>query len=167
MIRPLGRGPTRERTEPLAEVTVLVHDERDESSIDLDVVQALAWAVLVAEGVTAPAELSVSFVDEDAMAELNRTHMGETGPTDVLAFPIDADPVDGDPERLLGDVVICPPVAARNAPEHAGTFDDEIALLIVHGTLHVLGWDHATDAETSAMQARERDLLAASAGSLS
>ena len=52
-----------------------------------------------------------------------------------------------------------PSVAARNAPEHAGTYDDEIALLLVHGTLHVLGRDHATDAETEAMQARERDLL--------
>ena len=60
---------------------------------------------------------------------------------------------------LLGDVVVCPAVAARNAPTHAGTYDDEIALLVVHGILHVLGMDHAEADEAAAMQARERDLL--------
>ena len=57
---------------------------------------------------------------------------------------------------------ICPAVAARNAPEHAGTYDDELALLVVHGVLHVLGMDHAEDDETAAMQAAERELLARS-----
>ena len=61
---------------------------------------------------------------------------------------------------LLGDVVICPTVARRNAPEHAGTYEDELALLVVHGVLHVLGMDHAEPDETAAMQARERELLA-------
>jgi probable rRNA maturation factor len=60
---------------------------------------------------------------------------------------------------LLGDVVICPAVAARQAPEHAGTVDDELALLVVHGVLHVLGHDHADDEERLIMQARERELL--------
>jgi probable rRNA maturation factor len=61
---------------------------------------------------------------------------------------------------LLGDVVVCPAVAARQAPKHAGTYDDELALLVVHGVLHVLGHDHAEPDETVAMRARERDLLA-------
>jgi len=60
---------------------------------------------------------------------------------------------------LLGDIVICPDVAAANAPGHAGSFDDEIALLVVHGILHLLGMDHADPAEQAAMQARERELL--------
>jgi len=60
---------------------------------------------------------------------------------------------------LLGDVVVCPAVAERQAPEHAGSYDDELALLVVHGVLHVLGHDHAEPDETAAMQARERDLL--------
>ena len=60
---------------------------------------------------------------------------------------------------LLGDVVVCPAVAARNAPSHAGTYDDELALLIVHGILHVLGHDHAEPEETAVMQERERSLL--------
>ena len=100
-----------------------------------------------------------------------------TGPTDVLAFPLE-DPIDAGrwpdsgstgPDReppeiaelplLLGDVVVCPAVAARQAPEHAGSYDDEIALLVVHGVLHVLGMDHADPEEAAAMQARERELL--------
>ncbi|MCB1039254.1 MAG: rRNA maturation RNase YbeY, partial [Acidimicrobiales bacterium] len=106
----------------------------------------------------------------------NQRFMGHDGPTDVLAFPIDDDDVligrspDGSssgPDRgpsddvplLLGDVVVCPAVAARNAPSHAGTYDDELALLVVHGILHVLGHDHAEPDETAVMQAKERDLL--------
>ncbi|MGZ4728137.1 MAG: rRNA maturation RNase YbeY, partial [Acidimicrobiales bacterium] len=108
----------------------------------------------------------------------NRDFMGEVGPTDVLSFPIDGElapggrwPDDGGPgpdrglpdpddlPLLLGDVVICPEIAARNAPEHAGSFDDEIALLVVHGILHLLGLDHHDEAERLAMQARERELL--------
>ena len=61
---------------------------------------------------------------------------------------------------LLGDVVICPSVAARNAPEHAGTYEDELALLIVHGILHLLGMDHIEDVDAEKMEARERELLA-------
>jgi probable rRNA maturation factor len=112
------------------------------------------------------------------MAELNQRFMGGEGATDVLAFPID-DPLEGGrwpdsgttgPDRdppevdelpmLIGDVVVCPAVAARQAPAHAGTFDDEVALLVVHGVLHVLGHDHADPEETAAMQAKERELLA-------
>jgi probable rRNA maturation factor len=124
------------------------------------------------------AELSVLFVDDKTIAEINRVHMGKDGPTDVLAFPIDA-VVVGDaagpgrvsrgPDRpgadvddhplLLGDVVVCPAVASRQAPTHAGTLDDEIALLVTHGVLHVLGYDHADDDQRIAMQRRETALL--------
>jgi probable rRNA maturation factor len=61
---------------------------------------------------------------------------------------------------VLGDVVVCPLVAERQAPEHAGTFDDELALLVVHGVLHLLNYDHAEPEETARMQGRERELLA-------
>ena len=125
------------------------------------------------KGVRGDAELSLLFVDETSIAELNERFMGSEGPTDVLAFPIDADAVlggcptrsrsgpdraDPDPDELpllLGDVVICPAVAARNAPDHAGTLDDELALLVVHGVLHVLGRDHA-DADEAAGDAGPR-----------
>ena len=100
------------------------------------------------------------------------------GATDVLAFPIDAPDADvaaqvqgaprgpdrsppdpGDMPLLLGDVVVCPAVAQRQAPQHAGTLDDELALLVVHGTLHVLGHDHDTPEATAAMRARALELL--------
>jgi probable rRNA maturation factor len=60
---------------------------------------------------------------------------------------------------MLGDVVVCPAVADRNAPEHAGTYDDEVALLIVHGILHLLGMDHLEDDEAELMEKREQELL--------
>ena len=111
----------------------------------------------MAEGVSGDAELSLLFVDEEAIAELNGRFMDADGPTDVLAFPIDDpvvagrwpdagtagpdrdDPEPGDLPLLLGDVVVCPAVAQRQAPAHAGSYDDELALLVVHGVLHVLG----------------------------
>jgi probable rRNA maturation factor len=159
---------------------VYATDEQDVVPVDLATWKHLAEQVLAAEGVSGDAELSLLFVDSDAMATLNSTFMGATGPTDVLAFPIDAEPVepgrhpDGGstgPDReppspddlpmLLGDVVICPAVADANAPGHAGTLDDELALLVVHGVLHVLGHDHAVDADRELMQGRERQHLLA------
>lgn len=178
MIRPVPPSAKRRRRPPDGDVEVFVADEQHDHPVDVARWATLAEAVLGAEGVTGDAELSVLFVDEAAIADLNQKFMGHEGPTDVLAFPIDEDVVElgrapdasaSGPDRpavdpseapvLLGDVVICPAVAARNAPAHAGTYDDELALLLVHGILHVLGMDHAEPDETAAMQARERELL--------
>ena len=142
----------------------------------------LAEAVLADEGVEGEVEVSIMFVDEDHIADLNREFMAHEGPTDVLSFPIDgvtdagtsglappmaqtAPDLDDQP-LLLGDVVICPAVAGRQAPDHAGSYEDEVALLVVHGLLHLLGHDHASDGERDAMQGRERALLAAHHGPL-
>ena len=138
----------------------------------------LAKDVLKAEGVRGEAELSMLFVDETAMANLNERFLGRDGPTDVLAFPVDEDIVEGgrspdsggpgpgfnpptvtEVPQMLGDVVICPGVAERNAPMHAGTYDDEVALLVVHGILHLLGMDHEEEVEAHEMEERERELL--------
>jgi len=157
---------------------VFVADEQKDVPVDIARWSALAEAVLHEEGVRGAAELSVLFVDETSIAELNERFMEHAGPTDVLAFPIDADavwavhdPLASGPDRaepdldeiplLLGDVVVCPAVAARNAPDHAGTIDDELALLVVHGVLHVLGHDHAEADEAAVMRARELALLEA------
>jgi len=157
---------------------VFVADEQKDVPVDLARWSALAEVVLHEEGVRGAAELSVLFVDETSIAELNERFMEHAGPTDVLAFPIDADavwavhdPLASGPDRaepdldeiplLLGDVVVCPAVAARNAPDHAGTIDDELALLVVHGVLHVLGYDHAEPDEAASMRARELALLEA------
>jgi probable rRNA maturation factor len=194
-----GPDPVHHRRRPgppEGEVTVFAADEQSVVAVDVDHLVRLAQAVLDAEGVRGECELTLSFLDETAIAELNERFMGASGPTDVLAFPIDDDVVDpgrapdagatgpdrapldhGDVPLLLGDVLICPAVAERNAEERAaalaagrapdptdtpnGATDvaDELALLVVHGTLHVLGRDHAKPDEAAAMQARERELL--------
>ncbi len=153
----------------------------DEQTLPIDVERwsLLVREVLVEEGIRGNAEMSLIFVDEASIAELNEQFLGKSTPTDVLAFPIDGElemaagsegpstgpsrsPLDlGDLPLLLGDVVVCPAVAAEQAPTHAGTFDDELALLIVHGVLHILGHDHAEADETAVMRAREVALLEA------
>ena len=146
--------------------TVFGYDEQLAVPVDLVRWVLLAERVLESEGIAA-GELTLAFVDEADMAELNEEHMGETYATDVLSFPLDADAVVAageirDPDAapvLLGDVVVCPSVAKTNAPEHAGVLDDELALLVVHGVLHVLGHDHAELDDTAQMQTRERALL--------
>jgi probable rRNA maturation factor len=176
---PAGPQPSRRprRAGPEGEVQVFGADEQSDEPVDVARWSYLAHEVLIAEGVGGEAELSLLFVDEGSMAELNQQFMEKSGPTDVLAFPIDesgpigrwpdagttgpdrAEPEDDEMPLLLGDVVLCPAVAARQAPEHAGSFDDEMALLVVHGVLHVLGHDHAEAEEATRMQARERELL--------
>jgi probable rRNA maturation factor len=159
-------------------VEVFAADEQTAFPVDTLRWVKLAEAVLADEGVHIDAELSMLFVDETAIADLNKRFLGKEGPTDVLAFPIDEEPAEsgrfpdsggtgpgftGDPEEvptLLGDVVICPAVAHRNAPDHAGTFEDELALLVVHGVLHLLGLDHIDDEEAEEMEGREKALLA-------
>jgi probable rRNA maturation factor len=135
-------------------VTIVVSDEQTDVEVDADRWADLASAVLQAEGRTG--ELTLTFVDRDEIAALNIEHLGGSGPTDVLSFPLDdaAAAIPGVPV-LLGDVVVCPAVAAAQAPTHAGTLDDELALLVVHGVLHVLGHDHAEDADAAVMRARE------------
>lgn len=127
---------------------------------------ALAAFALRAEGV-AHGELGLLFVEPGTIAELKATHLdGDGEPTDVLAFPLDPDPDEPGP-TLVGDVVVCVEVASAQAaenrgcrPSHDGSLDAELALLVVHGVLHVCGWDHDGDEATVAMQARESDLLA-------
>ena len=136
----------------------------------------LARQVLDARGVKGETEVSILFVDEDAIAALNEQFLSKSGPTDVLSFPIEDEPgptgrspdlggsgpgsaVEPGPLSLLGDVVVCPTVAARNALEHEVAFEDEVALLVVHGLLHLLGMDHEDDAEAERMEALEQQLL--------
>ncbi len=140
--------------------TVVVGDEQTDVAIDADRWADLATAVLQSEGRVG--ELTLTFVDRAEIAALNAEHMGKAGATDVLSFPLDSidDTAGAMPgPMLLGDVVVCPAVAGEAAPTHAGTLDDELALLVVHGILHVLGHDHSEPDETRRMQERERALL--------
>jgi len=158
-------------------IDIYAADEQHDQEIDLDRWSQLARGALTDEGVRGLAEVSLIFADESTIADLNQQFMGQEGPTDVLSFPIDGEPEPsgrvpdaggsgpGEPSfeeipQLIGDVVICPAVAARNAIEHEVSFENEVALLVVHGVLHLLGWDHAVDEEAERMEARERELLA-------
>jgi probable rRNA maturation factor len=158
-------------------VSVFVSDEQSAVDVDLARCVRLARLALAEERIPDDAEVALIFVDEDAIADLNRRFLDGAAATDVLAFPIDDDLVPGgrrpdeggrgpgspsepdEPPVVLGDVVICPTVAARQAPEHLATFDDELALLVVHGILHLLNYDHAEEQEAVAMRRRERELL--------
>ena len=119
------------------------------------------------------AELSVLLVDRATMSDLHERWMGEPGPTDVLAFPMDelrppppgsgrGDQGGGDPDEepgLLGDVVLCPEVAAGQAAQARHELRDELELLCTHGILHLLGYDHAEAAEKATMFGLQDELL--------
>ncbi|MCP3989998.1 MAG: rRNA maturation RNase YbeY [Actinomycetia bacterium] len=136
---------------------------------------ALAHETLLAEGMVG-GHLDLFFVDREPMGELNRQHLGQDRPTDVLSFPLDGPGLASAPESLgdsmeakvgvdgppphLGDVVVCPDVAREQAAGHAGSVEAELALLVIHGVLHVLGHDHVAPEETVEMQSRERHHLA-------
>jgi probable rRNA maturation factor len=157
-------------------IDVFAADEQEDHPIAVGRWAELARRVLTARGVKGETEVSLLFVDEAAMSSLHEQFLGLSGPTDVLSFPIEDEPgptgrspdLGGSgpgslPEEgalmLLGDVVICPAVAARNATEHGVSFDDEVALLVVHGLLHLLGMDHEEDAEAERMEVLEQQLL--------
>jgi probable rRNA maturation factor len=156
-----------------------VFGANEQNDIDVDVSRyvRLAHMVLEAERVVPEVQMSLLFVDEPTISELHERFMGYEGPTDVLSFPMDDElppagrqpdqggrgpgsPSDpGDPPSVLGDVVVCPSVASRQAAERGVLLDDELALLVVHGVLHLLNYDHAEPGETAAMQRREQELL--------
>lgn len=136
--------------------------------VDGDAISRFAQALLVAEGVESDAVLTIRFVDDAEIAELNEKHMGKTGPTDVLSFPIeDASPghppvtIPDGPPLELGDILIATNVVRHNADGFGVEFEDELHLIVCHGVLHVLGWDHMTDEEAEAMEAREAQHLSA------
>ena len=158
-------------------MAVFASDEQSTLEVDLPRWLRLTRLVLAEERAPADAEVSLIFVDEEAITDLNGRFLGGDGPTDVLAFPIDDDvPESGrapdrggkgpgstgeptEPPVLLGDVYVCPSVALRQATERSIPVDAELALLVVHGVLHLLNYDHADERDAETMQRRERELL--------
>ncbi|MHB1489879.1 endoribonuclease YbeY [mine drainage metagenome] len=137
----------------------------NESGVVVDEAEfaALARFVLDAMHLHPLTDLSVVMVTVDVMTELHVQWMDEPGPTDVLSFPMDElrPGRDGEPTPpgLLGDVVLCPEVAARQAREAGHSTTEELLLLTTHGILHLLGYDHAEPAEEKEMFALQRTLL--------
>ena len=127
--------------------------------------EELTRFVLASEGRPDATEVSISFVDDEVIAELNEKYRGKSGPTDVLSFECDGcgdEPgaAAGDVFEL-GDVIIAPDVAECQTAEFATTFEEEVSLLLVHGLLHLCGYDHVVDEEAEVMEAREAELLRA------
>ncbi|MBO3129267.1 rRNA maturation RNase YbeY [Dermatophilus congolensis] len=137
----------------------------NETDIKVDEVELVACARYVMEEmrVHPRAELSIRLVDEDAMSTLHVRWMDLEGPTDVMSFPMDEltpapegeTPIEG----VLGDIVICPSIAERQANEAGHSTIEEILLLLTHGILHLLGYDHAEPEEEKEMFELQRTLL--------
>lgn len=139
----------------------------NESGVKIDEarLQRLAGFVLESMYVHADTELSLMFVDEAAIEQLHVQWMDEPGPTDVLSFPMDelrpGRPDAPTPAGLLGDVVICPQVAEGQAEAAGHDTVTEVRVLLTHGMLHLLGFDHATPEEEAEMFGLQRDLVLA------
>jgi len=143
-------------------VTIEVNNESG-YEVDEAEVAALARYVLDEMHLNPQTDLSVLLVDVDVMTDLHVRWMDEPGPTDVLSFPMDElrPGTDGEPSPpgLLGDVVLCPEVAAQQARAAGHSTVEELLLLTVHGILHLLGYDHAEPDEEKEMFALQRTLL--------
>ncbi len=141
---------------------VSITSHREPEPLDLAAFERLAAFVLEREDVPDIAELSVAIVGLEEMANLNERYRGIAGATDVLSFGCD-DPcvVEGDEPITLGDVIVAPEVAEQQASEYGHTVEEELNLLLVHGILHLLGYEHEADGDAEIMQARERTLLVA------
>ncbi len=142
-------------------------DVVNETSEHVDVAEFrdLALFVLNQLHVSPEAELAIMFIDPEPMEELHVKWLDLPGPTDVMSFPMDelrpGHPSHPTPPGTLGDVVICPQVAARQALDAGHSAAEEMLLLAVHGMLHLLGYDHAEPAQEREMFALQRQLLLA------
>lgn len=141
---------------------LISNDDGLPTLIDEDEVRGIAAHVLAAEGVGRDVEISLSFVGEEEMHGLNLQWRGIDQPTDVLSFECDSAFDDDIPEGEvveLGDIVLAPEVIERQAPGFGNSPADECRLMLVHGLLHLLGYDHIEDDEAEVMEAREDALL--------
>lgn len=138
---------------------ILISNDQD-LPVDEKFLEKVAEYALRWEGVSS-GELSIALVTEDEIHELNVKYRGKDYPTDVLSFQTGGpeEEIEGMP-YLLGDVVICPSVAARQAAEYGQAFGQEMALLLTHGILHLLGYDHEDEEEAEVMEMHEREILA-------
>ena len=148
------------------QISVLSH--REPEPLELTAFERLAAFALEREEAPDAVELSIALVSLAEMTELNGRYREKEGPTDVLSFPCD-DPcavVEPGEPVALGDVVIAPEVAEAQAAEYGHSVEEELNLLLVHGVLHLLGYNHESDEDAAVMQARERAVLQAWAASL-
>jgi probable rRNA maturation factor len=146
-------------------LNIFLADEQDEP-LSIDTLTRLAELVLESEGLDDATEMTLMLVTDNVIAGYNQQFMERDGPTDVLAFPLEHSSPGNPPQRKLngppinlGDVIISPEYVGRQAAGNGSDANDELHLMVVHGTLHLLGYDHPDDATAEAMEQRERDLL--------
>ena len=132
------------------------HDELASAQVEMLTRVALAVVEFVPDACAT--EVSVSFVSDDEIRGLNRDYRGKDAVTDVLSFPVGDEFLMG-PERPLGDIVICIDVARRQAEEYGHSLERELAFLVAHGMLHLLGFDHETPEDEAAMRATQDEIL--------
>lgn len=147
-------------------MSVFVADEQSEA-VDVGWIRHLATLVLEAEDCPPDSEVSVILVGDEQMAGYNRRFLAREGATDVISLPIEhlvpgAPPpsLPTGPPPLLGDVLLDPAYIRRQAADRERDFEDEMAMFVVHGLLHLLGYEHDTDQDAERMEERERRLLA-------
>lgn len=140
------------------QVSIVSH--REPEPLNFEAFERLARFVLEMEGVPDETELSIALVDDEEMTRLNKQYRDIDAPTDVLSFGCDDPcPTPSDEPVMLGDVVIAPAVAERQAADLGHTIERELDILLVHGVLHLLGYDHEAEDDAGAMAAREAALL--------
>lgn len=141
-------------------------DEQSEK-IGLSELRSLAEIVLREEGYSDDTEVTILLINEEEMSGYNERFLSRSGPTDVLAFPVE-DLLPGvvpefdpqGPPLMIGDVIVAPAYIRRQAIEHDVSFEDEMALMVTHGVLHLIGYDHVKEDDAERMEQRERELLA-------
>jgi len=144
---------------------ILLSDEQDEPVPGAELLR-IAETVLRSQGAPETTKVAIALIGEDVIAGYNERFLDRSGPTDVLAFPVlelapgSPPPAQGDAPVGLGDVFIAPTVVRRNAAARGVAYEDELALMVVHGLLHLLGWDHTAEEEAKRMEALEGELLA-------
>ena len=151
---------------------IFLADEQDEP-LETTLLVAMAERVLEAEGLPDESEVAIVLVGEEEMSGYNQRFMKRTGPTDVLAFPVDqltpgelpATVINGQP-LSLGDIFICPALVQRQAADLGIELERELALIITHGLLHLLGYDHQDPEEAKKMSKREQELMSLAGFSL-
>ena len=148
---------------PATEVLVTADCWREQPDAETVILRAVAVAAATVDAETGAAELAVMLTDDAGIRTLNNNWRGIDKPTNVLSFPAlqpTAPPGDDDPPRMLGDIAIAYETLRREADAEAKPFDHHLSHLVVHGFLHLIGYDHETDAEAEAMEALEREVLA-------
>ncbi|MBT3671618.1 MAG: rRNA maturation RNase YbeY [Porticoccaceae bacterium] len=138
-------------------MTISIHIQRactsEESPDDESIHHWVTTAVRAEDNL----ELSIRIVDEQESAQLNHRYREKTGPTNVLSFPFDA--VVSEPLPILGDLVICAPVVAREATQQHKSINAHWAHMIIHGVLHLLGYDHSDEKDSEIMESLETEIL--------